>query len=438
MLPLFALAQRKPYGSIHIKSADNTTFYLELDGKRINQQPLSEVLVTKLPNLQYSVKIISASDESMTFEREKFYVCNKEKEFKAFDYKLSTVNKKLKFKFLSMKPYKYQPVIVDDNARFDLSGKMEKSIAEIKPKIKVKKEKKAEEISENIVAEKSDSASNKKAEEPKINKTKKAKTVKTEKDSSGYVQNNQIDKASDSLKTDKPIAKPKATKTKKDTLSQNVSLVKTSPKKDSSAVKSVKADEKKKTITKDSSLAVLKKTKTTNETKSDSLATPVKTKTAKPQKDSGMMATKNTKVVPAQKKEKVDLVKNKGKQKAMETEIPEEQKPLKDLVLVEPADWACDHGWPMHKANFDRMLDSISIQSTDIEKIKKAKELALKNCLITDQIFEIGSKIEQDELRFEWFKFAYKYTIDIVNYSKLGVLLKEEKQRKQFYYFITH
>ena len=118
--------------------------------------------------------------------------------------------------------------------------------------------------------------------------------------------------------------------------------------------------------------------------------------------------------------------------------VPEAQKLVKDLIIVEPADWACDHGWPMHKANFDRMLDSIAILNSDVEKLKKAKVLAQKNCLVTDQVFEIANRIDATDLRVEWIKFAYKYTIDIVHYSKLGSLIKDEKQKDQFYYFITH
>jgi hypothetical protein len=62
---------------------------LEIDGKRINEEPMTRMLVTKLYKLQYAVKIICATDQTMVFERAKFFVCNKENEFKAFDYKLT-------------------------------------------------------------------------------------------------------------------------------------------------------------------------------------------------------------------------------------------------------------------------------------------------------------------------------------------------------------
>jgi hypothetical protein len=84
------------------------------------------------------------------------------------------------------------------------------------------------------------------------------------------------------------------------------------------------------------------------------------------------------------------------------------------------------------------ILNNFVKLETDAEKLKAAKAMALKNCLITDQVFEIGSKMNQQDTRAEWIKYAYKYTIDIFNYSKLGALIQDEKQKDQFYYFITH
>lgn len=442
LLPLFLFAQRKPFGSIHIMSTDNSAFYLEIDGKRINEEPTTRILVSKLNKLQYAVKIISANDESMVFEREKFYVTNKEKEFKAFDYKLTQDKKGLKFKFLSMRPYKYQPIGIDESNRYDLSGTSEKNKKEIIVKPSVRKT--------ELVSKTSDSAKttieiNKPKKDVKNEKIKKEKSIKD----SAIVEREIISIEKPDTAVKKAMPKPKPIVPKKD----SSAIIKMDKKSDSNVVKKNMAAKKNKEIPKDSIAAPIKKDKSKiqkekltkvqekkkdAELKIDSVGTVVNPKKTKVAKDSASTVKKQS-ITPI--KEKGGVSRNKKEVKSTvvpEIKAPEAQKLVKDLVIVEPADWACDHGWPMHKANFDRMLDSIALLNSDFEKLKKAKVLAQKNCLVTDQIFEIASRIDASDLRVEWIKFAYKYTIDIVHYSKLGSLIKDEKQKDQFYYFITH
>jgi hypothetical protein len=444
LLPLFLFAQRKPFGSIHIQSTDNTTFYLEIDGKRINEEPTTRILVTKLNKLQYAVKIISAADESMVFERAKFFVTNKEKEFKAFDYKLTKDKKGLKFKFLSMRPYKYQPMGISEAYRFDLSGTTEKSKKEITVKPSVRKT--------ELVSTTSDSAKTTiEINKPKkVIKNEKIKKETTIKDSTIVERPISVDKPDTSVK--KAMPKPKTIVPKKDS-SAVIKMNKTEKKADSIGVKKNIAEKKNKEILKDSIAAPIKKDKPEiqkekltkvqekkkdAELKIDSVGTVVNPKKPKVAKDSASNVKKQSITTKKEKEGATDKKKDVKSQVVPELKVPEAQKLVKDLIIVEPADWACDHGWPMHKANFDRMLDSIAILNSDVEKLKKAKVLAQKNCLVTDQVFEIANRIDATDLRVEWIKFAYKYTIDIVHYSKLGSLIKDEKQKDQFYYFITH
>jgi hypothetical protein len=436
MLPLFLFAQRKPFGSIHIMSTDNTPFYLEIDGKRINEEPTTRILVTKLNKLEYVVKIISAADESMVFEREKFFVTNKEKEFKAFDYKLTQDKKGLKFKFLYMRPYKYQPIGIDESNRYDLSGNSEKSKKEIIVKPNVRKT--------ELVSTTSDSAKttidiNKPKKVIKNEKIKKETTIK---DSTIVERPISVEKPDTSVK--KAMPKAKTIVPKKDS-SAVIKKIKTEKKADANGVKKNEAtdsmavglDKDKSEIRKEKPV-IGKKKNEKPEVRIDSTKVMLNPKKPKVVKDSASNIKTQTN---ATKKEKSGFADNKKDVKpntVPEIKAPEAQKPVKDLVIVEPADWTCDHGWPMHKANFDRMLDSIAILNSDVEKLKKAKVLAQKNCLVTDQVFEIANRIDATDLRVEWIKFAYKYTIDIVHYSKLGSLIKDEKQKDQFYYFITH
>jgi hypothetical protein len=445
LLPLFLSAQRKPFGSIHIQSTDNTPFYLEIDGKRVNEEPMTRILVTKLYKLQYAVKIICATDQTMVFERPKFYVCNKEKEFKAFDYKLTKDKKGLKFKFLSMRPYKYQPIGIVEVYRFDLlSGSPDKRKKETIEKPNITK-------TETVPTAIDSSKTTIEIKKPKKGLNEKIKKETIIKDST-VVERVIISKEKPDTSAKKELPKPKVIVPKKDSAAI-IKIGKTEKKADSIGVKKNISEKKNKTTSKDSTATPVnddkqevRKEKMTKaqdkkqnvEIKIDSTGTVMNSKKPKVVKDSSSNINKQSTTT---KKEKSVVAKNKKDVKSTavpEIKAPEAQKPVKDLVIVEPADWSCDHGWPMHKANFDRMLDSIAILNSDVEKIKKAKVLAQKNCLVTDQVFEIASRIDASDLRVEWIKFAYKYTIDIVHYSKLGSLIKDEKQKDQFYYFITH
>jgi hypothetical protein len=80
----------------------------------------------------------------------------------------------------------------------------------------------------------------------------------------------------------------------------------------------------------------------------------------------------------------------------------------------------------------------ISIQNTDADKLKLAKELASKNCLKTDQVIEMAALITNEAERLDFVKFSYSHTIDIKNYLKAEKLFNTEKSKSSFQYFISH
>jgi len=469
MLPVLLFGQKKQYGSIHIHSIDNTRFFVELDGKRITETPETNIWITQLPQLQYAIKIISADDDKLIFERKKFFVCNKEREFKAYDYKLSTDKNGLKFKFVAMKSFSYKPIDIESLSMFNATGKMVKKETPVK---KVEIENKLPKTT--LGAIKKDSSIEKKTK-PKVVKQKEVSNdslkVSQEKESIKTTSKDKEmpkpTKQNDSLKLIE-LSKKQSKKTalektivKDDVLVQNPTdekelrefeKIKTI-KKDSSKVVVVKP---KIELKKDSSKGVVAKPKTEVEkdsskvvvvkpkieVKKDSSKVVVLKPKVEIKKDSAVIKEKQIQASSA--KVKVLPVKAKINYKTTGPKSETEQKPLepkmalKDLVLVEPSDWSCDHGWPMHKATYEEILNNIANLEVDVDKLKAAKAMALKNCLITDQVFQIASKMNQQDTRVEWIKYAYKYTIDIFNYSKLGALIQDEKQKDQFYYFITH
>jgi hypothetical protein len=112
--------------------------------------------------------------------------------------------------------------------------------------------------------------------------------------------------------------------------------------------------------------------------------------------------------------------------------------PVSELVLVEPENWQCNNGWPMHKSAFEKIRNEIANESNEMRKINKSKELVSKNCITSEQAFELISLLKTDENKLELSKFCFKYILDIKNYSILGKTFSEEKYKEMFYYFISH
>jgi len=112
--------------------------------------------------------------------------------------------------------------------------------------------------------------------------------------------------------------------------------------------------------------------------------------------------------------------------------------PVSELVLVEPENWQCNNGWPMHKSAFEKIRNEIANESNDLQKLNKSKSLVSKNCITSEQAFELTGLLKTDENKLELSKFCFKYILDIKNYSILGKTFTEEKYKEMFYYFISH
>jgi hypothetical protein len=112
--------------------------------------------------------------------------------------------------------------------------------------------------------------------------------------------------------------------------------------------------------------------------------------------------------------------------------------PVSELVLVEPENWQCNNGWPMHKSAFEKIRTEIGNETNDAQKLVKSKELVSKNCITSEQAFELTSLLKNDENKLDLSKFCFKYILDIKNYSILGKTFTEEKYKEMFYYFISH
>jgi len=92
----------------------------------------------------------------------------------------------------------------------------------------------------------------------------------------------------------------------------------------------------------------------------------------------------------------------------------------------------------MLKSDYESKLREISLMKSDAEKVKSAKELAIKNCLKIDQVIEIASLINNESERLDFVKFSYSHTIDIKNYLKADKLFNDDRLKSSFQYFISH
>lgn len=139
----------------------------------------------------------------------------------------------------------------------------------------------------------------------------------------------------------------------------------------------------------------------------------------------------------------IDEIQQKG---SVKKTVIQEKKIIEDnnanivnaLVLMEPKNWVCKNEWPMLKTDYEKIYKGISLQNTDTDKLKLAKELASKNCLKTDQVIEIASLIKSENERLDFVKFSYSHTIDIKNYLKADKLFNDDKTKNSFLYFISH
>lgn len=176
-----------------------------------------------------------------------------------------------------------------------------------------------------------------------------------------------------------------------------------------------------------------------------------KNNVAQPKQDKASNQNTKEEVVIKKEKPKDSIVINKPKaeiqqQKSVKENIAVEKISIEEnnsnivnaLVLMEPKNWVCKNEWPMLKSDYESKLREISLMKSDAEKVKSAKELAIKNCLKIDQVIEIASLINNESERLDFVKFSYSHTIDIKNYLKADKLFNDDRLKSSFQYFISH
>ena len=106
-LPLFLLGQNPKYGCLNINSPSGNSFFLYINGAKINEAPQTKVRVEKMYKYSYDVKIEFADASHLSVNRNKLFVCNKSGIFRDFHYDVIKENNLAKLVFKSM------PAVVD-------------------------------------------------------------------------------------------------------------------------------------------------------------------------------------------------------------------------------------------------------------------------------------------------------------------------------------
>ena len=111
--------------------------------------------------------------------------------------------------------------------------------------------------------------------------------------------------------------------------------------------------------------------------------------------------------------------------------------PAPVFKIKEPGNWVCQNEWPMWKSEYETAKKSIQDEKSDAQKLKIAKSLAIKNCMTSEQVAEIGSLLISEATKLDFSKFAFNHTIDIKNYLKVEKIFSDEKSKSIFENFIT-
>ena len=98
--------------------------------------------------------------------------------------------------------------------------------------------------------------------------------------------------------------------------------------------------------------------------------------------------------------------------------VPHPQTPLKKCT-----------GWPVAKDDFDKAKTVVFAANSEDLKLKEAKTVAAANCLMVSQVSELAELLKSENARISFIKFAYAFTIDRQNYSKLKLSLKDVKNQ---------
>ncbi len=96
-----------------------------------------------------------------------------------------------------------------------------------------------------------------------------------------------------------------------------------------------------------------------------------------------------------------------------------------DIVPIPPQPQPVDNhtGFcdvPMSNRAFASALQTVKNKSFDDDKLTIAKQIALSNCLLTEQVKKLALQFSFEDNKLEFAKFAYIHTYDPENYFKLN------------------
>jgi hypothetical protein len=94
--------------------------------------------------------------------------------------------------------------------------------------------------------------------------------------------------------------------------------------------------------------------------------------------------------------------------------------------------------WPITIKDFNNKLKNISFDSTDLGKMRTAKELFGNSCLFTDEVNLVSMLIKNEKIRLEFVKFAFKCTFDTGNYSMLQDVFQSQIIKNEFNNFLKN
>ncbi len=107
------------------------------------------------------------------------------------------------------------------------------------------------------------------------------------------------------------------------------------------------------------------------------------------------------------------------------------EQPAKTTVKTGVAVKKCN-GWPITKKDFDLLKKTILESKSESIKLKNAKSLITGSCFLVNQLDEITELFKSEESKLNFVKFAYGYTIDRPNFSRLEKHFTTAKNREEF------
>jgi hypothetical protein len=97
----------------------------------------------------------------------------------------------------------------------------------------------------------------------------------------------------------------------------------------------------------------------------------------------------------------------------------------------------CD-GWPMAKSDLAAAKKAIEEAGKDEAKLTAAQQIIASNCLLSSQVAEFCSLFTTEKSKLAFAKYAYKFTIDRKNYAEVNNALSLETSKKELNKFIIN